>query len=160
MVVKHNSPHKHVWESHEYWFCSAGCRTKFVSNPKQYVALPGSTPMPAKLTSANAKTSSGKYTCPMHPEIVKDGPGSCPICGMALEPVMVESSAEPSAELRELTGKVKEIEDSVFDLKAVNPNRKSTGDTRTPAEILAVIDISGQEIVEALSTLRHLLTKE
>ncbi len=103
MVVKHNSPHKHVWESHEYWFCSAGCRAKFLYNPKQYVVLPRSSPMPAKLTSANAKSSSGKYTCPMHPEIVKDGPGNCPICGMALSPLPeLQKSLAPSMQMRRI----------------------------------------------------------
>ena len=70
---------KHRFDHHgdTYYFCSAGCRTKFVADPAAY--LGGSKP--------TAEAPEGAiYTCPMHPEIRQVGPGSCPICGMALEP--------------------------------------------------------------------------
>src|SRR5664279_542756 len=65
------------------YFCSQGCAAKFRAAPEKYVqANPDSAP-----SQPEAKTEpKGKYTCPMHPQIVRDGPGSCPICGMALEP--------------------------------------------------------------------------
>ena len=77
-----------------FWFCSEGCQTKFDADPYFYA-------------SGNAETTEQKaqpgtqWTCPMHPEIVRDEPGSCPICGMALEPMV--PSDEPSEELTDFT---------------------------------------------------------
>lgn len=64
---------------HAYHFCSAACRNKFVADPPRWLA-PKREP--------EAAVPGAQYTCPMHPEIVRDGPGTCPICGMALEPMM------------------------------------------------------------------------
>jgi Cu+-exporting ATPase len=71
------------YEGATFYFCSQGCAAKFRVGPEKYapaksVAAP---PHPAGMTEPQ-----GEYTCPMHPQIVRDGPGSCPICGMALEP--------------------------------------------------------------------------
>jgi len=63
-----------------YWFCSPSCREKFVADPTRYIARAAATP-PAPGTVEQT------YTCPMHPEVRQRGPGSCPQCGMALEPV-------------------------------------------------------------------------
>src|SRR5262245_31196611 len=63
-----------------YHFCSDGCRTKFAADPSRYLDKKGE---PEPLPKGTL------YTCPMHPEIVKEGPGPCPICGMALEPMGV-----------------------------------------------------------------------
>ena len=71
--------HRYVHQHHSYFFCSAGCRTKFAADPKKYLE-----PKPAE--PAQAAPEGLVYTCPMHPEIRQIGPGSCPICGMALEP--------------------------------------------------------------------------
>ena len=78
-----------------YYFCSAGCAAKFRAEPEKYLAAPQATLPPGradlvkfdefKLAPA-AAANSAEYTCPMHPEIVRPKPGSCPICGMALEP--------------------------------------------------------------------------
>ncbi|WP_283235226.1 MULTISPECIES: heavy metal translocating P-type ATPase [unclassified Rudaea] len=82
MTVKPGTPHRAEHAGQEYLFCSAGCRTKFLGNPAHYLA-------PKKPAIAAAPAVAGaKYTCPMHPEIVRDAPGTCPICGMALEPMM------------------------------------------------------------------------
>jgi P-type Cu+ transporter len=62
---------------HTWYFCSLGCKKKFEANPAKY---DGSAP------PAPAPAASAEYTCPMHPQIVRDRPGACPICGMALEP--------------------------------------------------------------------------
>src|SRR6478672_13274020 len=61
---------------------------------------PAPHPSPGLTTSA---TEVAEYTCPMHPEIRQPGPGSCPICGMALEPVLVTADTGPSEELRDMT---------------------------------------------------------
>ncbi|MEX1026021.1 MAG: heavy metal translocating P-type ATPase [Planctomycetota bacterium] len=77
-----------------YHFCSAGCRAKFEADPWFYAS--------GRVSERGPATTPGTiYTCPMHPEIERDEPGSCPICGMALEPVMPTS--EPSEELRDFT---------------------------------------------------------
>jgi Cu+-exporting ATPase len=76
-----------------YWFCSPGCREKFVADPARYLGPP-SAPV------ADPRT----YTCPMHPEVRQVGPGSCPKCGMALEPVEATAAEEgPSPELVDMT---------------------------------------------------------
>jgi len=77
-----------------YYFCSAHCHSKFVASPETY-----STSKPQTRES----TPSTVFTCPMHPEIRQTGPGSCPICGMALEPAEVSLSSEPSEELTDMT---------------------------------------------------------
>ena len=83
-------------------FCSAGCLAKFRADPTKYSAdgdrAPSASP-PVTLPPQGAKDL--EYTCPMHPEIVQLGPGSCPICGMALEPkqVTAEASSTENAEL-------------------------------------------------------------
>lgn len=69
---------KQTYHGRDYFFCNPRCRDKFKADPDAYV---GGTKK-EKPAAAGAK-----YTCPMHPEIVKDGPGDCPICGMALEPL-------------------------------------------------------------------------
>jgi Cu+-exporting ATPase len=71
-----------------YWFCSTTCREKFVADPKRYA-----TPTAGRLGPAPARPGA-KWTCPMHPQIVRDEPGSCPICGMALEPMTVPGGDE------------------------------------------------------------------
>ncbi|MFH1795283.1 MAG: heavy metal translocating P-type ATPase [Pseudomonadota bacterium] len=82
-------------EGSGYYFCSDACETKFKAEPAKYAAgRPVPEPMPKGI----------KYTCPMHPEIVRDQPGSCPICGMALEPMGVPTGEEgPNPELVDFT---------------------------------------------------------
>jgi Cu+-exporting ATPase len=70
---------------HTYHFCSAGCRTKFAAEPERYLNK-SAAPRPVPLGTL--------YTCPMHPEVVQEGPGACPICGMALEPMGVPAGDE------------------------------------------------------------------
>ena len=82
---------------HPYYFCSAGCRSKFVADPARYI---DPATAPAKAEPVPEGTI---YTCPMHPEVRQVGPGSCPICGMALEPVLVGADAGPSEELVDMT---------------------------------------------------------
>src|SRR5690606_15612673 len=80
---------RHQGEKH--YFCSEGCLKKFEAEPDRYAS---GRPAPAPAPKGT------KYTCPMHPEIVRDGPGDCPICGMALEPMGVPTGEErPNPEL-------------------------------------------------------------
>ncbi len=78
-----------------YWFCSNSCREKFVADPKRYVSA-AAAPMPAS-------DEDRIYTCPMHPEVRQRGPGSCPKCGMALEPMTVSADDGPDPELVDMT---------------------------------------------------------
>ena len=79
-------------------FCSDRCRDAFVADPERYAGAP------APDDAAEAATDTDvEYTCPMHPQVRQLGPGTCPICGMALEPVTVAADTGPSAELREMT---------------------------------------------------------
>ena len=72
----------HDWGGRTWHFCSTRCAEKFRADPARY-AEPAAAPV-APL--AKPTTEAVEYTCPMHPEVVRSGPGSCPICGMALEP--------------------------------------------------------------------------
>ena len=84
-----------------YRFCSARCRQKFAADPLRWLdGLAQSEPQPARGGEA---TASGGYTCPMHPEVTSEGPGDCPICGMALEPRITSAEPEASPELDDLT---------------------------------------------------------
>jgi P-type Cu+ transporter len=79
-----------------YYFCSAGCRTKFIADPAKYLD-------PGEAKAAEPVPAGTIYTCPMHPEIRQVGPGSCPICGMALEPLLATADAGPNPELIDMT---------------------------------------------------------
>jgi Cu+-exporting ATPase len=118
-VDPERSPHRAEHAGSTYHFCSAGCRTKFVAEPGRYLKAsaplslraqrsnptaprqgdPGllrhSAPRNDDIGAAPVRAEGAVYTCPMHPEIRQIGPGACPICGMALEPV--EVAAEPAA---------------------------------------------------------------
>jgi Cu+-exporting ATPase len=87
----------HEHGGHTYHFCSPGCRAKFAADPGRWLAPP---PAPPAAPPAPAGTV---YTCPMHPEVRQQGPGSCPICGMALEPATVGAEPEADPELADMT---------------------------------------------------------
>ncbi|NBW75765.1 MAG: heavy metal translocating P-type ATPase [Sphingomonadaceae bacterium] len=84
-------------EGRIFHFCSQGCRTKFAAEPQRYVERAGGTIAPPPHAPESAI-----WTCPMHPEVQRSGPGSCPICGMALEPMTPTTSDGPSAEYAEM----------------------------------------------------------
>jgi Cu+-exporting ATPase len=89
-----NSQHRFEYRGETFHFCSAGCRAKFAAEPEQY------------LTGRKPKSDAAEgtiYTCPMHPQIRQTGPGSCPICGMALEPEVASLDAPPNPELADMT---------------------------------------------------------
>jgi Cu+-exporting ATPase len=95
MTVKPTTQHRTTYEGDEILFCSDRCKQKFIADPAHYLK-------PAEPARPVA-SSTGEYTCPMHPEIVRSGPGSCPICGMALEPRMPTLHDGPDPELVEMT---------------------------------------------------------
>ncbi|PPQ36860.1 copper-translocating P-type ATPase [Rhodoblastus acidophilus] len=78
-----------------YHFCTAGCRTKFIAEPARYLEA-------AEAAGTATEGTIYTYTCPMHPEIRRNAPGSCPICGMALEPLVATSETGLSPELKDM----------------------------------------------------------
>jgi len=96
-VDPHTAKHRAEHNGQPYYFCSAGCREKFLAEPARY--------LDPSVAAAKAKSvpEGTIYTCPMHPEVRQVGPGSCPICGMALEPVLVSAETGPSHELIDMT---------------------------------------------------------
>src|SRR5215203_4961007 len=95
-VDPNTAKHKAEHAGQTYVFCSAGCRTKFLADPAKYLA-------PAPAAKVEAVPEGTIYTCPMHPQIRQVGPGSCPICGMALEPLLATAEAGPNPELADFT---------------------------------------------------------
>ncbi|MCA1454740.1 heavy metal translocating P-type ATPase [Bradyrhizobium sp. BRP22] len=86
--------HRFSYKGEDYFFCSARCRERFAAEPEKFLKPRESEPaMPAGTI----------YTCPMHPQIRQVGPGSCPICGMALEPEEVTLDDKPDPELVDMT---------------------------------------------------------
>src|SRR5437660_11151492 len=81
-----------------YFFCSVGCLNKFRDDPTHFLDTHRATPIESQSTSSK-KAKAGEYACPMHPEIVRDGPGSCPICGMTLEPRVATGEEEHVARI-------------------------------------------------------------
>ncbi|MET4239228.1 heavy metal translocating P-type ATPase [Bradyrhizobium sp. RT10b] len=89
------SKHHHTNHGETFHFCSAGCRTKFAADPAKYLV---------REKAPEPEMPAGTiYTCPMHPEIRQVGPGSCPICGMALEPEVASLETGPNPELADMT---------------------------------------------------------
>jgi len=93
MTVDPNTTPYHIEYAHKaYYFCSAGCQTKFAGEPAHYLE--------DRALSVELRRREGViYTCPMHPEVQQAGPGSCPICGMTLEAVMGSAENELNPEL-------------------------------------------------------------
>jgi P-type Cu+ transporter len=87
-VDPHAAKHRAEYHGHPYYFCCDGCRTKFAGNPEKYLCERKPEPV----------IEGAIYTCPMHPEIRQVGPGSCPICGMGLEPELATADTGPNPE--------------------------------------------------------------
>ena len=94
-VEPHTAKYQSQYETKTWYFCSARCQSKFDEKPEQYLGGQRHQESPA--------TPGMIYTCPMHPEIRQQGPGDCPICGMALEPEQVNLDDGPSEELTDMT---------------------------------------------------------
>jgi len=117
MTVKPDSPHGFEHQGTAYFFCCGWCLAKFQADPDRYIKTisrsdpPRATPpvvasSPAaendETTARAGDGSAATYTCPMHPEIVRDAPGDCPICGMALEPVAPSLDEKENPELTDM----------------------------------------------------------
>jgi len=115
MTPKEDTPHRLHHAGEEVVFCSAGCKAKFESDPDKF--LPGDHAACGHGDSAHgqhaghhkhsgkrpvAAATGSQWTCPMHPEILRDGPGDCPICGMALEPLTPTLETGPNPELLDM----------------------------------------------------------
>jgi Cu+-exporting ATPase len=92
-VDPHKTQHRAAHQGRPYYFCSAGCQAKFTAAPDKYLAPQADKKAPASVPPGTI------YTCPMHQQIRQPGPGTCPICGMALEPELVTADAGPNREL-------------------------------------------------------------
>jgi len=94
-VNPHTAKYRAEYEGRPTYFCSAGCKVKFQTDPKRYLEPDASAAPPVP--------EGAIYTCPMHPEIRQVGPGSCPICGMALEPELPSATEEPNPEFADMS---------------------------------------------------------
>jgi Cu+-exporting ATPase len=91
-----SATHRSEHAGQRYYFCSSRCREKFEADPERYLTTAAA--MPSRPTRGEVL-----WTCPMHPQIVREEPGSCPICGMALEPMTPTGGEEANPELRDMT---------------------------------------------------------
>lgn len=95
-VAPETAAGKYDFQGETYYFCSTGCLNKFRQNPQNFLE--------GKKNEKQAEESaSAEYTCPMHPEIVQIGPGTCPKCGMALEPKIFSLDDAPDPEYVDMT---------------------------------------------------------
>ncbi|WP_114417687.1 heavy metal translocating P-type ATPase [Marinospirillum perlucidum] len=94
-VDPHTAEHRSQHQGKTWYFCSSGCQSKFEKDPEHYLDDQQKQDKPVPPGAV--------YTCPMHPEIRREKPGDCPICGMALEPEEVSLDDGPSAELKDMT---------------------------------------------------------
>ena len=90
------STHRADYHGETFHFCGGGCKAKFEADPARYLADNGA-------NAVSAAPEGAVFTCPMHPEIRQIGPGSCQICGMALEPLVVTAEVGPNPELADMT---------------------------------------------------------
>jgi Cu+-exporting ATPase len=100
------------YKGHRYYFCAESCLERFNEEPGAYVDEPGTARIPSPESPSTSLGASripagASWTCPMHPEIIRDGPGSCPICGMALEPMTVTAEEPENDELRDMTRRLR-----------------------------------------------------
>ncbi|MGE5179567.1 MAG: heavy metal-binding domain-containing protein, partial [Bacteroidota bacterium] len=131
MTVTKESPHRYTFRGTEYFFCNPRCRERFIKDPEGYLARAahgegsmehdaahahsgvahpapeaavhaGHAAPPVHAGAAPPAAAGTLYTCPMHPQIVRDRPGPCPICGMALEP-LVATGEEDLSELHDMS---------------------------------------------------------
>lgn len=102
MVDPDRTGHHAEHGSKTFHFCSARCREKFVAAPERYLKPEAKPAAPEKASQASPQKGI-IYTCPMHPEIRQEGPGNCPICGMALEPAGATLEEGPNPELVDMT---------------------------------------------------------
>jgi Cu+-exporting ATPase len=109
MSVKESIPHRAELDGQTFYFCCAGCRAKFLADPQRYLQPASGTHAQhchherGHTASAAVSDPTAIHTCPMHPEIRQAGPGTCPLCGMALEPVTITLEEQANPELVDMT---------------------------------------------------------
>jgi Cu+-exporting ATPase len=91
------------WQGETWYFCSQGCREKFVADPEGVLRQRSEKEKEKEKAEKRTEEGGREYTCPMHPEVVQQGPGSCPICGMDLEPKTISAEEEENPELKAMT---------------------------------------------------------
>src|SRR3954470_5577560 len=96
-------PHRRELNGTTYHFCSAGCRDKFAAAPERYLRAAPGFPVRPDLGDLPEPVRGAVWTCPMHPDIRRPGPGSCPICGMAREPMEPTLEDGPNPELASMS---------------------------------------------------------
>lgn len=101
-VQRDGAKHRLDLGGQAFFFCCARCRDRFAAAPDTFLS-----PKAPLSEPAHHKASGGLYTCPMDPEIRQEGPGSCPICGMALEPLEITAESPPNAELADMTRRLR-----------------------------------------------------
>ncbi|MCW5891255.1 MAG: heavy metal translocating P-type ATPase [bacterium] len=124
-VDPEKTPHRHELDGVAYHFCGARCRERFAADPQGFLAKAAGASAGAHACDGHAVGSGAagapaaghapaadpdaEYTCPMHPEVVQRGPGSCPICGMALEPreITLETAERPDPELLDMSRRLR-----------------------------------------------------
>src|SRR5262249_23778979 len=100
-VLPETAAGKYEYRGKMYYFCGRRCLERFRANPEQFLTKPPSAKIEQIVTLGPPQTM---YTCPMHPEVRQHGPGTCPKCGMALEPEMVTAEVEEkNPELTDMT---------------------------------------------------------
>ena len=102
MAVTARSPHRLEHAGRIYYFCNPRCQAKFSAEPARYLGPARLSEAPPPLQAA-AAAASAIYTCPMHPEVRQDHPGSCPKCGMTLEPVIPDLAGDDNPELKDFS---------------------------------------------------------
>jgi Cu+-exporting ATPase len=100
-VDPHDAAGSAEYRGRTYYFCNPSCLARFTESPETFVTQTGDRKPPPDVDAAAAPDT--EYTCPMHPEIVRDRPGACPICGMALEPRVASLEDAPNPELIDMT---------------------------------------------------------
>jgi Cu+-exporting ATPase len=111
MMVPVDAPLRSTFEGKTYVFCNPSCLARFEKDPRSFLtpAAPAPSQGPSShaarppVAETDAPTKGTEWTCPMHPEVVRDRPGSCPICGMALEPRTITAEVAENPELRDMT---------------------------------------------------------
>ncbi|MEP7076310.1 MAG: heavy metal translocating P-type ATPase [Acidobacteriota bacterium] len=102
LVTPEAAAAKYEFDGQNYYFCMPGCRDKFVSDPTKYLSSNNGENVSPLQSKIPHRKSQVEFTCPMHPEVVQIGAGSCPICGMALEPKEITLDDSPDVEYTEM----------------------------------------------------------
>jgi Cu+-exporting ATPase len=102
MRVQPDAPLRAEHDGQLYRFCKPRCQERFQADPARWLALPPGEVLKREQASQAPSAASRRFTCPMHPEIVRDAPGACPICGMALEPMEPSLDEAPNPELEDM----------------------------------------------------------